>query len=102
MPHLHIISVDFDGIGDGELLYNEASRDSFDVDCAADEDATAVDMAVRYIDGEVPVAVEPDVIPGVPSWFSGRDDAEVGTEWYVGLEGFTTKERAEIGRRVYR
>jgi hypothetical protein len=50
----------------------------------------------------VPVAVEPDVIPGVPSWFSGRDDAEVGTEWYVGLEGFTTEERAEIGRRVYR
>jgi hypothetical protein len=112
MAHLHIISQDYDGIADGELLYVEDSREEFDYDCTPDEydlddGITAVDLAVRYITRKIPVYVEPDCMPGIPSWFSGwgadegrndywRGDIE-GVEYFIGLEGFTEDERAAIG-----
>lgn len=104
-PHLNIICREFDGIGDGELLYVDDSRDERTHDCTPDEfdredGKTAADIAARYINEEVPVCVEPDVMPGTPSWFSGRDDAEEGTEYYVGLEGFSPAERDAIAAAV--
>src|SRR4051812_46298093 len=95
-PHLHVIRRDFDGIGDGELLYVEGSEETETIDCTPDAydieyGKTAADLATRYLKEEGPY-LEPDVMPGTPSWYSGRDDAETGTEWYIGLEGFTTAE----------
>lgn len=106
MPRLTIIRREFDGIGDGELLYvSDAAGVRETLDCAPDADdredgKTAVDIAARYINEEIPVYVEPDVMPGTPRWFGGRDDAEEGTEFYIGLEGFTAAERDAIGAAV--
>ena len=102
-PQLDVIRRDFDGIGDGELLYVDGSEDHETVDCTPDEydrddELTAVDLAARYLSREVAVYVEPDVMPGTPSRYSGRDDAEEGVEWYIGLVGFSPAERAAIER----
>lgn len=105
---MHIYRADYEIISDGvdsdricdydgqEEEIRSCEPDEFD----REDGVTAVDIALSILSDEGPY-LEPDVMPGRPSWFIGHaeETPDTGVEWTFVLEGFTLTERDEIGRR---
>lgn len=111
-PHLKVYGREFEIVSDedgSEMIYDEEYDAEHPapfetVDCVPDdEDETAVDIAVEWLERNGPGPWQPDVVPGAASWFNSLDESELaGTEVTVSLHGFTVEQRAAITRRVYR
>lgn len=93
---------DSDAVGDHEGAYRKL------ISCVPDkwdlEDGkSAVDLALDVLNDQ-PAYLEPDCMPGIPSWFGGADHENdrawrTGgwTEYSVHFYGFTADQRVRIG-----
>lgn len=106
-PHVIVYAVDYEWCGDegdqwadGDL--ENAAREI--VSCVPDrwdrEDGkTLIDLAADVLNDQ-PAYLEPDVSPGIPSWFGGSGEPSYrdGTwvEYSVHFEGFGPRERTRI------
>lgn len=103
MPFLRVITHEFEIVSDtvtSELIADPASLYEWTVSCdpsaeELEEGLTPARMAAAELQW-LPASFEPDVMPGTPSWYCGRDGDLEGVEFIVTLEGFTPGARDRI------